>query len=99
MNPNPCKVCHHPNTDEIDKLIRARTSYATIVKSFPDLSTKGISRHKINHLNISEGPKPPEVAPEELDNLPVPDVVKIVERQVSDDELIKRQRQLTPHAE
>ena len=69
------------------------------MKSFPDLSTKGISRHKINHLNISQGLKPPEVAPEELDNLPVPDVVKIVERQVSEYEIIKRQRQLTPQEE
>ena len=93
MNPTPCKVCTHEKADEINDLLRKEVPQAEISKSF-GISQSAVSRHKVNHLGGVVAP--PEIDPKELDTMPSPDVVKLIEREVNRFTLLERQRQLDP---
>ncbi len=95
MNPIGCKVCAHDALTEIEQEIAKGTTYKEIVSRFQGLSITNISTHKRYHMPSSRL-SAPRIDPVALDQMPSPDVVKIVERQVNKFEMLERQYELTP---
>ena len=45
-----CKICIHPDRDEIEKLIRQKVTFGKICERFRDLNEQNCSSHWTNHM-------------------------------------------------
>jgi hypothetical protein len=97
-NPNSCKICDHSQRSDIEKLLVEGVPYRTIISKYPDLNLDNLYRHKKNHFSAEQRQEftAPEISKEEILAAGQPDIVKIIENQVTEYELIKAKRALTP---
>ena len=97
VNRYSCKICGHSSRSEIERLLVEGLSYRKIIARYPDLNLYNLNGHK-GHLSTEQlaSLDAPEITREEVAAAGQPDIVKIIENQVTEYELIKVKRQLTP---